>query len=141
MNNSKYFIRNGLGLEGGSVQFEINSQDMTTPMSIPLQFQETLKAFELNESDAANINPGINSMIAYEKRFYTSAFSTSHINGKDDGAYWITGRNTQAVSMNIAVKANQGRTTDPAQSATPLVFCEMSAILNIGQGRQCSVVF
>lgn len=142
LNTSKMFKRNGLGLEGGSVQFEINSQDMTTPMSVPLQYQETLKAFELNDADAAKINPGINSYIAYERDYYTCAFSTSHINGKSaDDTFWLTGRNTQATSMNISVKAISGRAGDPAQKALPVCFTEMSAILQVGAGRQISIIF
>ena len=142
LNTSKMFKRNGLGLLGGSVQFEINSQDMTTPMSIPLQYQETLKAFELNDADASKINPGINSYIAYERDYYTCAFSTSHINGKSaDDTFWLTGRNTQATSMNISVKAISGRAGDNAQQVLPVCFTEMSAILQVGAGRQISVIF
>ncbi len=142
LNTSKLFKRNGLGLAGGSVQFEINSQDMTTPMSVPLQYQETLKAFELNDADAAKINPGINSYIAYEKDYYTCAFSTSHINGKSaDDTFWLTGRNTQATSMNVSIKAISGRAGDAAQKALPVCFTEMSAVLQVGAGRQISVIF
>ena len=142
LNTSKMFKRNGLGLLDGSVQFEINSQDMTTPMSIPLQYQETLKAFELNDADATKINPGINSYITYERDYYTCAFSTSHINGKSaDDTFWLTGRNTQATSMNISVKAISGRPGDAVQQALPVCFTEMSAILQVGAGRQISVIF
>lgn len=141
LNNSKYFKRNGLGI--GTVQFEINSQDLPSfPLNITNQYQETMKAFELNDSDDKNINPSMKSIQIWERDFYLCTLSTSHINDKSDTTF-ISGLNTQATSMNIAVKCTQSTTlaTNAAQKCTPIVCCEMTSILLVNSGRQISVVY
>lgn len=141
LNTSQYFRRNGLGMAGGSVQFEINSQDVPSfPLTLLGQYEETLKAFELNDKDLKLINPGIRDINRYERDFYCCALSTSHINDKRDVSL-ISGKDTQATSMSLCVKATQGRATNNAQAAQPCVITEMSAILMIGSGRECSVIF
>ena len=140
LNNSKYFRRNGLGV--GTVQFEINSQDLPSfPLDLVNQYQETMKAMELNENEQATINPSIKSMNIYEKDFYLCTLSTSHINDKSDTTF-ISGLNTQATSMNVAVKVTQSTTkaTNAAQKCTPIVCCEMTSILLVSAGRQISVI-
>lgn len=147
LNNSIYFKRNGLGLGAqtgvattGTVQFEINSQDMTPPLTLTGMYGETLKAFELNDNDKISINPSINDLNKYERDFFVCAFSTSHINNKVPDEVYISGRNTQATSMNITVKAITGRGAHANQSATAVVFTEMTSRLVVQAGRNVSVV-
>jgi hypothetical protein len=40
-----------------------------------------------------------------------------------------------STAMNITVKATQGRATNPAQAAIPIVITEMTSHLVIGAGR------
>ena len=147
LNNSIYFKRNGLGLGStvgvlttGSVQFEINSQDMTPPLSLMGMYDETLKAFELNQTDLVSINPALNDICKYERDFFAAAFSTSHINNKSSDEYIVSGRNTFATSMNVSVKVINGRATNNAQAATPIVFTEMTSMLVIQAGRNVSLI-
>ena len=115
LNNSVYFRRNGVGCQ--TVQFEINSQDVTVPMNTLEQWGETLKAFELNvDADNKQINPSIKDLSIFQKDFYVCALSTSHINNKDeDLGSLISGRDTMASSLNITVKSIGSSTADPAQ--------------------------
>jgi hypothetical protein len=141
LNTSQYFRRNGLGMKGATVQFEINSQDLPTqPLSLVSQYEETLKTFELNADNINKINPGITDLVRYEKDFYCCALSTSHINDKRPD-FLISGKNTQATSMNVAVKVVGGRTADPAQACQPIVITEMSAVLIVKPGRSVQVKF
>jgi hypothetical protein len=140
MNNSKWFKRNGLGLKGGSVQFELNSQDMPSfPLNLNMAYDETMKALELNDRPSASINPAIKNMEIYERDMFLCAFSTSHIGDKSDTTF-ISGLNTQATSMNVAVKVTQGRATDNNQACTPVVLTEMTSVLLVSSGRQISVL-
>jgi hypothetical protein len=128
-------------MKGATVQFEINSQDLPTqPLSLVSQYEETLKTFELNADNINKINPGITDLVRYEKDFYCCALSTSHINDKRPD-FLISGKNTQATSMNVAVKVVGGRTADPAQACQPIVITEMSAVLIVKPGRSVQVKF
>lgn len=141
LNTSKYFRRNGLGMKTAKVNFEINSQDIPSySLSLLGQYEETLKAFELNDKDLHFINPGIRDLSRYERDFYACALSTSHINDKRD-LYLISGKDTQATSMNIAVKVSGGTNTNAAVNCQPVVITEMSAVLHVNSGRQVAVSF
>lgn len=141
LNTSQYFRRNGLGMRGAKVQFEINSQDIPSfGLSLLSQYEETLKAFELNDADMGKINPGLTDINRWEKDFYCCALSTSHINDKRPD-FLISGKDTMSTSMNICAKVVSGRTPDNAQACTPVIITEMSAILIVRSGREVSVVF
>ena len=124
----------------GTVQFEINSQDMTPPLTLSQMYDETMKAFELNDASQHSINPALCDINKYERNFFLCAFSTSHINGGKSDTVSLTGRNTQATSMNISVKAIGGRAENVAQSCTSLLFTEMTSYLIIQAGRNVSLV-
>ena len=150
LNTSLAFKRNGLGVGAnlstttvgsvgttGTVQFQINSQDITHPLSLLEQHQQTLQAFELNDDQLAQCNPAIKNLALYERDFYACAFSTSHINDKLNGIDYtlVSGLDTMAQAMNISVKVTQGRATDAAQAAVPILITEMTSHLVIGAGR------
>jgi hypothetical protein len=135
LNNSIYFKQNGLGI--GTCQLELNSQDVTNPLSLVEQWQQTLQTFELNDDDLKQINPAIRNLNVYERDFYCCAFSTEHINNKDQDLGWIlSGRDTMASAMNITVKTEAGRTWNDAQKATPIIITEMTSKLYVTGQRQ-----
>ena len=144
LNTSLFFKRNGLGLGAplgakntGTVQFRVNSQDLTHPLSLLEQYQETMKAFELNEDDQKQINPGIRNINTWERDFYVCALSTSHINDKNKDQYTlVSGLDTQATSMNIAVDFKKGRDPHANQRAIPIVITEFTSHLVVSPGRQ-----
>jgi hypothetical protein len=136
LNSSLYYRRNGVGL--GTVQFEVNSQNVTDPLTITQQWQETLKAFEMNEYDSLHhINPSIKDLNYYKKDFYVCALSTSHINHKGNSTL-MSGIDTQATSLNLVVKSLQeaGVATNDAQAGVPVVITEMTSMLLVSGQRQ-----
>lgn len=137
LNSSIYYRRQAIGL--GSVEFEINSQSVTNPMTLSQQWQETLKAFELNESDdLKDINPAIRDLNHYKKDFYVCALSTSHINNKNKNVTLLSGIDTNATSLNLVVKSLQdgGVAVNAAQSAVPVIITEMTSLLQVTGQRQ-----
>lgn len=150
INSSKYYQRSGLGLgfndartSSGTVQYEINSQLVCNPLTMVEVWEETMKAFELDRDNYKHMNPLITDLTSYEKDFYLSALSTSHLNGLYEGKTVISGIDTQATSLNISVVCDSasGKTANAAQSAQPLIITEMTAILRIGAGRQINALF
>jgi len=148
INNSKYFQRSGLGLgydannnNTGTVQFEINSQDVSNPLSLVEVYQETLKAFELDRDNLKKANPLINSLAEYEKDFFVAALNTSHLNSPKETKNIVSGMDTMATNLNLAVKTVQGKDTNIAQAAQPMIVTEMTALLRIAPGRQISTMF
>ena len=146
---SKYFTRNGLGIgfnetdrtKSGTIQYEINSQDISNPLSFVEMYEETVKAFELDRENLKNSNTVMRDMIFYEKYFFVSAISTSHLNGPKETKNIISGIDTGATSLNIAVKTKNGKTPDAAQGGQMMIITEMTSLLRIGAGRQISTMF
>lgn len=146
--NSKYFQRSGLGLgydannnNTGTVQFEINSQDVSNPLSLVEVYQETLKCFELDRENLKKTNPKNKSLARYEKNHFVAALSTSHLNSPKELKTVISGMDTMATNLNLAVKTVQGKDTNVAQGGQPLIVTEMTALLRIAPGRQISTMF
>ena len=141
LNDSIYMRRQAVGL--GTVQFEINSQDITPPMGALEQWQQTLQAFELNDDDSKQINPGIKDINYFKRDFYCCAFSTSHINNKDsDLGTLLSGVDTQATSMNITVKTLQqaGVANNAAQAVIPVIITEFTSMLLVSGTRNIMTV-
>ena len=113
---------------------------MTPPLTLTQMYDETMKAFELNDSPQHSINPALCDINKYERDFFLCAFSTSHINGSKNDTVSLTGRNTQATSMNITVKATTKREPHANQACTSIIFTEMTSYLIIQAGRNVSLV-
>jgi hypothetical protein len=150
LNSTNYYRRSGLGLGynatrtgTGTIAYEINSQLVGNPMGFNEVWEETMKAFELDRDNVKHMNPLIKNLGSYEKEFFVSALSTSHLNGANEDKTIISGLDTQATSLNISVitDSTNGKASDAAQSAQPLIITDMTAILRIGAGRQVSVLF
>ncbi len=119
-------------------QFNLNCENVTDPLTITQQWQETLKAFEMNEYDSLNhINPSIKDLSYYKRDFYVCALSTSHINHKGNSTL-MSGIDTQSTSLNLIVKSLQesGLATNIAQAAVPVVITEMTSMLLVTGQRQ-----
>lgn len=141
LNDSIYMRRNGVGV--GTVQVEINSQDVTPPMGVLEQWQQTLQAFELNSDNSKQINPAIKDLNYFKRDFYCCAFSTSHINNKDtDLGALVSGIDTQSTSMNITVKSQQqsGVASDAGQACVPVIITEFTSMLLVSGARNIMTV-
>jgi hypothetical protein len=135
VNSSIYFRRNGVGVS--TIQFEVNSQDLTVPMN-PLQaWNETLKAFELHlDSDVKQINPAIKDLSIFQKDFYVAALSTSHIGNRDaDLGTLISGRDTMSTSLNIAVKCTSTGTDNAHGGCQAAVITKFTSRVHVSGER------
>lgn len=146
LNTSIFFRRNGVGLGYNAgrtattlIQYEIDSQDLHNPMSITSVYEETLKTFGLNQNNLHKCNPAISNVDLYLKDFFVSAYSLSHLYNKPDG-YLLSGVDTQATAMNIAVKvSNQALGGHANQTSTPILITEFTSLLEIGNGRAVKI--
>lgn len=148
INNTNYYRRAGTGLgydvdrnATGTIQFEINSQDVSNPLSLVEAYEETLKAFELDRENTKTTNPLMTDIVDWENNFFVAALSTSHLNDIHEDKTVISGIDTNATSLNLAIKTQNGKANHANQAATPLVINEMTSVLRIGAGRAVSVVF
>ena len=133
LNSSVYFRSNGVGVS--TLQWQINSQDITIPMNITEQWEETKKALDLCHNPDKQINPAIRSIPIYQKDFYVSALSTSHIGNEDPTlAELFSGRNTMSTSLNISAIC-QGGNWDAAQAGCQpaIITCYKSRLHVTGE--------
>jgi hypothetical protein len=132
LNNSVWFRRNGVATNL-KVEFQINSQPITVPMNIQEQWEETQKCFE-NHLDADNksINPAIHSLAVFQKDFYVAGLSLSHIGNKNpDLMPLISGRDTQATSINLLVNATESGADASHGNCQPFLITKMTSMLHI----------
>jgi hypothetical protein len=140
-NTSKHFTRNGQGLgyntdrtKSALVQFELDSQDLHNPMDLASCYEETLKAFDLTYNNVNKANPGLKNLEGWCKYFYACAYSLNHnVNPKDP--YVISGIDTGATAINVAVKVTNSQRSSANYVATPMLITEMTSELLIGNGR------
>lgn len=142
LNDSVYFRYNGLGIgKSGTVQFFLNSQEITSPMNLSEQFESTLQAFNIHDKETHIINPSIRSLEDYEKLFYVSAISLDHIGDKSTAySTLVSGVDTQSGAINVAVKWVAGRSANAAQASLPFIVCEMTSQLLITGERNTAVI-
>ncbi|HEY9702038.1 MAG TPA: hypothetical protein V6C58_06310 [Allocoleopsis sp.] len=142
LNDSVYFRNNGLGLgKSGTVQFFLNSQEVTAPMNLSEQFECTLQAFDIHDKETHMINPSIRSLEDYEKLFYVCGLSLDHIGDKSSKySTLVSGVDTQSGSLNLAVKFTAGRSANVAQASLPYIICEMTSQLLITGERNTAVI-
>ena len=107
-------------------------------MDMASVYQETLKTFELNYNNIHKANPGIQNFNSWLRDFFVAAYSVSHV-GKDR-SYLISGIDTKATAINVAVKVtNTKGANNTAKTATPMLITEMTSELLIGGGRSVAV--
>ena len=146
MNTSIHFKRNGLGLgydatrqSSALIQFELDSQDISNPMNMMNAYQETLKSFKLDYNTFNKMNPSVTSFESWIRDTFLVSYSLEHLR-KDADKFLVSGINTLASAVNIAVKiTNQQQAADGEQAATPLLITEMTSVLRIGNSRTISI--
>jgi hypothetical protein len=120
----------------GTVQFTVNSQNVTDPLTLTNQWQQTLQAWEMNEYDSLHhINPSIKDLNYYKRDFYVCALSTSHINSKSNSIL-MSGIDTQATSLNLEIRSTQDGANNVACAGVPVVITEMTSVLLVSGQRQ-----
>lgn len=135
-NNSKYFLRDGAGIESGA-NWYINSQPFSQNANAVEIYNNTLQAFgfqNLNDADA--FHPGCYNINRFCRQYFIDAISLENIS--QDNTYFVSGLGGGGASINIQYNCKFETTaTDTTLQASliPYIIAVKSNILNIKIGR------
>ncbi len=147
MNNSKYFVRNGDGIQQCTY---IVGNVRLIPETIPEQFNGVLRAWNNQNDVLGGLYPGIASLAHYQSQFYAHILSLNVTNEHD--MYTVSGLNCSATPISISWEV-QGTSAAPANidaqstsngniwktsntSATPVMIACYTSRLEVSAGRQ-----
>ena len=147
LNNSKYFVRNGDGIQQCTY---IVGNVRLIPETIPEQFNGVLRSWNNQNDVLGGLYPGIASLAHYQSQFYSHILSLNVTNEHD--MYTVSGLNCSATPISIAWEV-QGTSAAPANidkqtnsngniwatgatSATPIMIACYTSRLEISAGRQ-----
>lgn len=147
LNNSKYFVRNGDGIQQCTY---IVGNVRLIPETIPEQFNGVLRAWNAQNDVLGGLYPGIQSLAHYQSQFYAHVLSLNVTNEHD--LYTVSGLNCSASNISVAWEV-QGTSAAPANidkqstsngniwatgatNATPIMIACYTSRLEISAGRQ-----
>lgn len=144
LNNSKYFLRNGDGIQYGTY---LVGAVRLVPESILEQFNGVLRAFNCQQDTLGGLYPGIASLYHYQSQFYSHILSLN-VSSEHD-MYTVSGLNCSATPIMIGWEitglpsANVGNIDSGASgnilgsstSCTPIQFACMTSHLEVSAGR------
>jgi hypothetical protein len=147
LNNSKYFVRNGDGIQQCTY---IVGNVRLIPETIPEQFNGVLRAWNNQNDVLGGLYPGIASLAHFQSQFYAHILSLNVTNEHD--MYTVSGLNCSATPISIAWEVT-GSSAAPANidaqatsngniwktgntSATPVMIACYTSRLEISSGRQ-----
>jgi hypothetical protein len=96
LNNSKYFVRNGDGIDRGTY---IVGAVRLIPETIPEQFNGVLRAFNAQNDTLGGLYPGILSLSHYQTQFYSHILSLNVTSEHE--MYTVSGLNCSATPISI----------------------------------------
>ena len=146
LNNSKYFVRNGDGIQQCTY---IVGNVRLIPETIPEQFNGVLRAWNAQNDVLGGLYPGIASLAHFQSQFYAHILSLNVTNEHD--IYTVSGLNCSATPISIAWEV-AGTSAAPANidrqatsngniwatgatSATPIMIACYTSRLEISAGR------
>ena len=146
LNNSKYFVRNGDGIQQCTY---IVGNVRLIPETIPEQFNGVLRAWNAQNDVLGGLYPGIASLAHFQSQFYSHILSLNVTNEHD--IYTVSGLNCSATPISIAWEV-AGTSAAPANidrqatsngniwqtgntSATPIMIACYTSRLEISAGR------
>ena len=146
LNNSKYFVRNGDGIQQCTY---IVGNVRLIPETIPEQFNGVLRAWNNQNDVLGGLYPGIQSLAHYQSQFYAHVLSLNVTNEHD--LYTVSGLNCSATPISIAWEVT-GSSTVPANidkqatsngniwangayNATPIMIACYTSRLEVSAGR------
>ena len=147
LNNSKYFVRNGDGIDRCTY---IVGAVRLIPETIPEQFNGVLRAFNTQSDTLGGLYPGIQSLYHYQSQFYSHILSLNVTTEHD--MYTVSGLNCSATPISIAWEVSgsssaanfEGQATSNGniwktgtgnQNATPVMIACYTSRLEISAGR------
>ena len=145
LNNSKYFVRNGDGIQTCTY---IVGNVRLIPETIPEQFNGVLRAWNGQNDTLGGLYPGIASLAHYQSQFYAHILSLNVTNEHD--MYTVSGLNCSATPISIAWEVTGAPATNidkqatsngniwatGATGATPLMIACYTSRLEVSAGRQ-----
>lgn len=141
--SSLYFLRSACGLSG--YQFNINNQPV--PNYRPnrdMAFQLLMNSYNLSQDTLGGVNGNISSLDSWRTRYWVASCALDHAVASDER--FVSGLNTlgnvaQGYWEYSGVTVNAGNNFGAASAnATALIFAQTTSILQVGAGRQISVV-
>jgi len=146
LNNSKYFVRNGDGIQQCTY---IVGNVRLIPETIPEQFNGVLRAWNAQNDVLGGLYPGIASLAHFQSQFYAHILSLNVTNEHD--MYTVSGLNCSATPISIAWEV-AGTSAAPANidrqatsngniwatgatNATPIMIACYTSRLEISAGR------
>jgi len=146
LNNSKYFVRNGDGIQQCTY---IVGNVRLIPETIPEQFNGVLRAWNAQNDVLGGLYPGIASLAHFQSQFYAHILSLNVTNEHD--MYTVSGLNCSATPISIAWEV-AGTSAAPANidrqatsngniwatgatSATPIMIACYTSSLHVSAGR------
>jgi hypothetical protein len=97
LNNSKYFVRNGDGIDRCTY---IVGAVRLIPETIPEQFNGVLRAFNNQNDTLGGLYPGIQGLYHYQSQFYSHVLSLNVTTEHD--MYTVSGLNCSATPISVA---------------------------------------
>jgi len=116
LNNSKYFVRNGDGIDRCTY---IVGAVRLIPETIQEQFNGVLRAFNSQNDTLGGLYPGIQSLYHYQTQFYSHILSLNVTTEHD--VYTVSGLNCSATPISIAWEvtgSGSGSTANVERQAT-----------------------
>ena len=146
LNNSKYFVRNGDGIQQCTY---IVGNVRLIPETIPEQFNGVLRAWNAQNDVLGGLYPGIASLAHFQSQFYAHILSLNVTNEHD--MYTVSGLNCSATPISIAWEV-AGTSAAPANidrqatsngniwatgatNATPIMIACYTSSLHVSSGR------
>ena len=147
LNNSKYFVRNGDGIDRCTY---ICGNVRLIPETLPEQFNGVLRAFNSQNDTLGGLYPGILSLAHYQSQFYAHILSLNVTTEHE--MYTVSGLNCSATPISIAWEVtgsancanfeSQGtsngnlfKTGSNNQNATPVLIACYTSHLEVSAGR------
>jgi len=145
LNNSKYFVRNGDGIDKCTY---IVGAVRLIPETVQEQFNGVLRAFNTQNDTLGGLYPGIQSLYHYQTQFYAHILSLNVTTEHD--MYTVSGLNCSATPISIGwevqpssnitgveqqATSNGNLWATGATSATPVMIALYTSRLEISSGR------
>lgn len=148
--SSYYFLRSACGITG--YQFNINNQYVPNfrPNSA-LAYQLLMNSYGLSQDTLGGINKNISTLSNWQQRYFVASVALDHQCASDER--YISGLSTlgnvaqgyfefsgATTTNNFIASANGTSSATLSANALALIFAQTTAVLQVGAGRQISLV-
>jgi hypothetical protein len=149
---SRFFLRSSANITG--YQFNINNQYVPNYRpNANLAFQLLMNSYNLSQDTLGGINKNIGNLDFWRRKYWVASCALDHAVGSDErfvsglntlgnvaqGFFEYSGASlTNAFVVNTA--AGGATSANDSSAGLALIFAQTTAILQVGQGRQISVV-